>query len=168
MSGNEIGPRFKKISYKLYLSIQMIIFGIGVLIALRNILALVHDVPFSYMARSCIENALGQKIITRQYLQSKNLGRWDLGVATYAESLGHPAEKYSLKEALERQCSDYVNISIRRDDNSIEVNVKNYLGNAPASLLDRAKDVGLSIILPFCLMAAAFGLMRWISWLLKD
>ncbi len=162
-----MNPKIKKISYKIYLSVQVSILVIGIGAFLWNVVAAIHDLNISAKGKACVESALGPEVFENVNPQLKS-ARWTDYVEWYAEHRDHPYKMYAIKELLERKCSEYLNVSIYKSLNTVGVYTNNYIDGYPATIYERLEYIGLSILIPGFLMSLLFGLSKWISWLLND
>lgn len=167
MTENMINQKVRKISYKLYLSMQGLIFVVGLGVLIWNVIAAIHDLRVSTKGKECVSSVVGREVFD-WYNEKLGPERWDDSLETHVKGLDHPSKKYALQELLKRKCSDYVHMTIYEHSGDVGVYTKNYMDGYPATLQERAGYIGLTVGITVGIMALLFGLMKWTTWLLRD
>lgn len=163
-----MNSKVRKISYKIYLTAQGIVVAIGTGVLIWNLVAGAHDLYISSKGRECVDQVIGADTI--ESFAKNDALRWTDAIEEYAQSFDHPAKVYALKELLERKCSDYIRVSIYDYSQKLEMGVytNNYMDGYPAKFSERAGYVGLTVGITLLFVGLLFGLMKWLTWLLKD
>ena len=122
-----MNQKLKKISYKLYLTLQGLVILIGTGTLIWNLIAGVHDIQISNNGRACAAEAIGTGTI--ESFSKDDSVLWTVALENYSKSLDHPSKLYALKTLLERKCSDYLRVSIYEYSQSLDLDVytKNYM-----------------------------------------
>ena len=164
-----MNQKVRKLSYKLYLSIQVFIAALGTIALIWNLVTAGHDFYVSDKGLECTKETLGSQFM--DYYNKNPSRRWDETLKRYLSAgdsdLAILKRRVS-RELLKRKCSEYLRVSITDFDGSVFVYTNNYIDSYPPSISERARYVGLVVGLTLALLGFFYGLMRWISWLAKE
>jgi hypothetical protein len=152
---------FKKVTYRLYLSIQVIVLFAGIGWTLFNIVGAIHDVNVSHKGRDCADRILGNYYRVSAGSETS----WDLSLQWYL--MDNP-DKRKFYYQLESQCREYFHITKSKDEVVFNVEPRNYIGIKGATISERLMMIMISISTTMLGMLTLYGIRKWTAWLFTN